>query len=144
MRIPAAPPPGTTVEFFAWAPDASRIAYVADQEADLVFELFTSLAAGGGNVKVSGPMVVGGSVSGSPLGNDPYAPPRFAWAPDSSRLAYLANQARERNCGRLEWSVLNWNEPAINFYKGLGAVPMDEWTVFRVTGDALIELAGEN
>ena len=59
-------------------------------------------------------------------------------------LAYLANQARERNCGRLEWSVLNWNEPAINFYKGLGAVPMDEWTVFRVTGDALIELAGEN
>ena len=58
-------------------------------------------------------------------------------------LVYLANLARQRNCGRLEWSVLNWNEPAITFYKNLGAVPMDEWTVFRVTGDALVKLAGE-
>lgn len=47
-------------------------------------------------------------------------------------LQRLAEIARERNCGRLEWSVLNWNEPAINFYKSLGARPMDEWTVFRL------------
>lgn len=59
-------------------------------------------------------------------------------------LAYLAKLAVERECGRLEWSVLDWNEPAINFYKSLGAKPMDEWTIFRVTGDALLQLAGEN
>jgi GNAT superfamily N-acetyltransferase len=52
-------------------------------------------------------------------------------------LAHLAQLARERNCGRFEWSVLDWNEPAIGFYKGLGAVPMSEWTTFRMTGDAL-------
>ncbi|MGH9801374.1 MAG: GNAT family N-acetyltransferase [Blastocatellia bacterium] len=58
-------------------------------------------------------------------------------------LVYLAKLAVERECGRLEWSVLDWNEPAINFYKSLGAKPMDEWTMFRVTGDALTQLAGE-
>ena len=58
-------------------------------------------------------------------------------------LAYLAKLAVERECGRLEWSVLDWNEPAINFYKSLGAKPMDEWTIFRVTGDALTQLAEE-
>lgn len=58
-------------------------------------------------------------------------------------LAYLAKLAVERECGRLEWSVLDWNEPAIKFYKSLGATPMDEWTIFRVTGDALTQLAGE-
>jgi GNAT superfamily N-acetyltransferase len=58
-------------------------------------------------------------------------------------LVHLAKLARERRCGRLEWSVLDWNEPAIGFYKNLGAVPKDEWTVFRVTGDALARLAGE-
>lgn len=58
-------------------------------------------------------------------------------------LAYLAKLAVERECGRLEWSVLDWNEPAINFYKSLGAKPMDEWTIFRVTGDALTQLAGK-
>jgi GNAT superfamily N-acetyltransferase len=52
-------------------------------------------------------------------------------------LAHVAKVAKERECGRLEWSVLNWNEPAINFYKSLGAKPMDEWTVYRLTGDAL-------
>ncbi len=52
-------------------------------------------------------------------------------------LLKLAQIAVERGCGRLEWSVLDWNEPAIQFYKKLGAVPMDEWTVFRLTGDAL-------
>ncbi|MBS1790106.1 MAG: GNAT family N-acetyltransferase [Acidobacteria bacterium] len=58
-------------------------------------------------------------------------------------LAYLAKLAVERECGRLEWSVLDWNEPAIRFYKSLGAKPMDEWTIFRITGDALTELAGQ-
>jgi len=57
-------------------------------------------------------------------------------------LVHLASLAVERGCGRLEWSVLDWNEPAIGFYKKLGAKPMDEWTVFRVTGDALQQLAG--
>ena len=56
-------------------------------------------------------------------------------------LAHLARLAVERGCGRLEWWVLDWNEPAIRFYRSLGAVPMDEWTVFRVTGDALTRLA---
>ena len=57
-------------------------------------------------------------------------------------LAYVAKLAVARDCGRLEWSVLDWNEPAINFYQKLGAVPMKEWTVFRVTGDNLQRLAG--
>src|SRR5262244_3826114 len=56
-------------------------------------------------------------------------------------LLYVARLAQERNCGRLEWSVLDWNEPAINFYKKLGAVPMSEWTVFCVTGASLQRLA---
>ena len=55
-------------------------------------------------------------------------------------LVSLAKQAVEEGCGRVEWSVLDWNEPSINFYKSLGAVPMDEWTVFRLTGDALKNL----
>jgi GNAT superfamily N-acetyltransferase len=55
---------------------------------------------------------------------------------------YVARLAKERRCGRLEWAVLDWNEPAIGFYKKLGAVPMSEWTVFRVTGEALDRLAG--
>ena len=59
-------------------------------------------------------------------------------------LVYLANLACGRNCGRFEWSVLDWNESAINFYKNLGAVPMSEWTVFRVSGEALKKLAGES
>jgi GNAT superfamily N-acetyltransferase len=57
-------------------------------------------------------------------------------------LAELARIAVERDCARLEWSVLDWNEPAIGFYKSLGAKPMDEWTVFRVDGAALTDLAG--
>jgi len=56
-------------------------------------------------------------------------------------LLYVARLASERGCGRLEWSVLDWNEPAINFYKKLGAIPMSEWTVFRVTGESLVRLA---
>ncbi len=58
-------------------------------------------------------------------------------------LVELARIARERNCGRFEWAVLDWNEPAIEFYKKLGAVPMNEWTIFRVAGEALERLANE-
>ncbi len=52
-----------------------------------------------------------------------------------SLLKSLIKLAKERNCGRVEWAVLDWNEPSIQFYKKMGAVPMDEWTVFRVTQD---------
>lgn len=58
-------------------------------------------------------------------------------------LARLAALAVERDCARLEWSVLDWNTPAIDFYKALGAKMMDEWTVMRVDGAALSELAGK-
>jgi GNAT superfamily N-acetyltransferase len=58
-------------------------------------------------------------------------------------LSYLARIATERNCGRLEWSVLDWNEPALRFYRSLGAELMDEWTVHRVSGKTLEQLAGE-
>lgn len=57
-------------------------------------------------------------------------------------LAYLARLAKERDCGRLEWWVLDWNEPAIRFYRRLGASPMDDWTIYRLTGAALEEMAG--
>ncbi|MEY4869689.1 MAG: hypothetical protein RIS11_883, partial [Pseudomonadota bacterium] len=56
-------------------------------------------------------------------------------------LKKLAAIAVERDCARLEWSVLDWNEPAIQFYKALGAKPMDEWTIYRVDGTALAKLA---
>jgi GNAT superfamily N-acetyltransferase len=59
-------------------------------------------------------------------------------------LVRLAKIAQERNCGRFEWSVLDWNEPSIEFYKKLGAVPMSEWTIFRVTGEALDRLAKQS
>lgn len=55
-------------------------------------------------------------------------------------LRRLASIALERNCGRLEWSVLDWNQRAIDFYKSLGAAPMNEWTTYRVTGAALQKL----
>lgn len=58
-------------------------------------------------------------------------------------LAHLARLARERGCGRLEWWVLDWNESAIRFYRSLGAQPMDDWTVFRLTGPELDRLAAE-
>ena len=58
-------------------------------------------------------------------------------------LAYLARLARDRGCGRVEWSVLNWNELAIRAYRRVGAVPQNDWTVYRLTGDALSRLAGE-
>ena len=56
-------------------------------------------------------------------------------------LIHLANIARERGCGRMEWAVLDWNESAIQFYRKLGAKPMDEWTVFRLTRDGINRLA---
>ena len=56
-------------------------------------------------------------------------------------LAYLAKLAKERNCGRFEWWVLDWNEPAIRFYRSIGAKPMDEWTVQRISGSDLDQLA---
>jgi len=59
----------------------------------------------------------------------------------SALLQHLAAIAIERNCGRMEWGVLNWNEPSIQFYKNLGAIPMDEWTKYRLTGNAIERLA---
>src|SRR6266508_6771943 len=56
-------------------------------------------------------------------------------------LAFLARRARQRDCGRMEWSVLSWNEPAMAFYKKLGAEPVSDWTVFRLPKDKLDELA---
>lgn len=58
-------------------------------------------------------------------------------------LAHLAKLAVERGCGRLEWSVLDWNEPSIAFYRSLGAVAMNDWTTYRLTGEALRGLAAE-
>jgi GNAT superfamily N-acetyltransferase len=56
-------------------------------------------------------------------------------------LIHLAKIARDRGCGRMEWAVLNWNEPAIQFYRKLGAKPMNEWTVFRLTRGEIASLA---
>ncbi len=56
-------------------------------------------------------------------------------------LSYLGKLAIERNCGRLEWWCLDWNVSSIEFYKQMGAVPMDEWTIYRVSGDMLDKLA---
>ena len=59
-------------------------------------------------------------------------------------LSHMAKLALDRNCKRLEWWCLDWNEPSIAFYRKLGAVPMDEWTVYRMTGEALEQLAGDS
>ncbi len=59
-------------------------------------------------------------------------------------LAHLAAIAIERDCGRMEWSVLDWNAPAIAFYERMGARPMAEWTVYRLTGEALSDLAARS
>jgi GNAT superfamily N-acetyltransferase len=56
-------------------------------------------------------------------------------------MIYVARLAKQRDCGRFEWSVLNWNAPSLEFYRSLGANPMSDWTVERVTGDALTQLA---
>ncbi|HVJ03666.1 MAG TPA: GNAT family N-acetyltransferase [Sphingomonas sp.] len=57
-------------------------------------------------------------------------------------LRHVAGLALDRGCGRFEWAVLDWNQPAIDFYRAMGARPMDEWIIQRVTGDALVRLAG--
>jgi GNAT superfamily N-acetyltransferase len=56
-------------------------------------------------------------------------------------LLELGRIAHQRGCGRFEWAVLDWNRPSIDFYRSLGALPLDDWTIFRVTGDALKNLA---
>ena len=58
-------------------------------------------------------------------------------------LVRLAALAHERGCGRMEWAVLDWNEPAINFYRKLGAKPNEEWTIFRLTRDGIADLASD-
>lgn len=58
-------------------------------------------------------------------------------------LVHLARLARERDCGRFEWSVLNWNKPSIDFYHSLGAIPMTDWIIHRVAGEALADLAAQ-
>jgi GNAT superfamily N-acetyltransferase len=73
---------------------------------------------------------------------DLYVRPKFRGGGcGAALLRRLATTAVERGCGRLEWSVLNWNQRAIDFYKSLGAEPLDEWTMYRVTGEALARLA---
>ena len=57
-------------------------------------------------------------------------------------LRELAHITVNRGCGRLEWACLDWNQPSIDFYKSLGAIPMDEWTVYRAAGDTLLKMAG--
>ena len=59
-------------------------------------------------------------------------------------LQKLASIAEERNCGRMEWWCLDWNRPSIAFYRSLGAEPMDDWTVYRLTGETLARLAEQN
>lgn len=59
-------------------------------------------------------------------------------------LSHLARIALDRGCQRMEWSVLDWNEPSIRFYRGLGAIPQDEWTVYRLSDEALERLSGES
>jgi GNAT superfamily N-acetyltransferase len=74
---------------------------------------------------------------------DLYVRPEFRGAGiGRALLVQLARLARERGCGRMEWSVLDWNEPAIGFYRSIGASPVSGWTVYRLTGEALEELAG--
>lgn len=59
-------------------------------------------------------------------------------------FAFLANLAKERKCSRMEWMVLDWNKHSIDFYKSLGAIPLDEWTIFRLDQDALQKLADKS
>lgn len=56
-------------------------------------------------------------------------------------ISYVAKVAKERNCGRLEWACLDWNTPSIEFYKSIGAIPMEEWTVYRAKEDTISKLA---
>ena len=76
---------------------------------------------------------------------DLYVSPEYrGYGAGKALLVHLAQLAVARNCGRLEWSVLDWNEPAIQFYQALGAAPQDEWVRYRLTGQALVDLANTN
>ena len=59
-------------------------------------------------------------------------------------FSFIAKLAMQRNCGRVEWTVLTWNEPAVNFYKKIGAVPKNEWMLYKISGNALGELASRD
>ncbi len=73
---------------------------------------------------------------------DLYVSPEFrGMGAGKALLKHLAQIALSKNCGRFEWSVLDWNEPAIRFYQSIGAKPQDEWVAYRLTGKALAELA---
>ncbi|MBA3415527.1 MAG: GNAT family N-acetyltransferase [Chloroflexia bacterium] len=73
---------------------------------------------------------------------DLYVNPAFRGAGVGKKLlVHLASLAKRRGCGRLEWWVLDWNEPSIGFYKNLGATAMDDWTIYRLAGTALDDLA---
>jgi GNAT superfamily N-acetyltransferase len=75
---------------------------------------------------------------------DLYVRPEFrARGVGRALLAHLAALARERGCGRLEWSVLDWNTDAIGFYRRIGATAMDDWTTYRLTGESLARLAAD-
>lgn len=75
---------------------------------------------------------------------DLYVMPEYrGYGYGKSILKKLAQIAVERGCGRLEWWVLDWNKPSINFYLSLGAEPMNDWTVYRIAGDTLTNLASE-
>ncbi len=67
-------------------------------------------------------------------------PPHRSKGIGKALLIHVARIAKERKCGRFEWAVLDWNKPSIDFYKRLGAAPLDDWTLFRLTGDALDRL----
>ena len=69
------------------------------------------------------------------------SPERRGLGAGKALMQYLANIALSKNCGRFEWNVLDWNEPAIQFYKSIGAIPLDEWVGYRLTGKALEEFA---
>jgi ribosomal protein S18 acetylase RimI-like enzyme len=56
-------------------------------------------------------------------------------------LSYITKLGAERNCGRIEWAVLDWNTPAIQFYRSLGSIPKNEWTIYRLSGSAITDLA---
>jgi GNAT superfamily N-acetyltransferase len=72
---------------------------------------------------------------------DLYVKPEYRGAGHGrALLAEVARLAVERDCGRLEWAVLNWNQPSIEFYNGLGGEPLDGWTTYRLTGEALTNL----
>ena len=68
-------------------------------------------------------------------------PAARGWGIGKALIAAVAKRAVERGCGRLEWAVLNWNDPAIAFYVAVGARPMDEWTTYRIDDAALVRLA---